>query len=82
LLVLASQYIFAPLLVIASWCNGSTSVFGTACLGSNPGGVTLNQSEKQSESEVEHSDFLFISISFAPYKDARDLPIILVVVDG
>ncbi len=22
------------------WCNGSTTVFGTVCLGSNPGGPT------------------------------------------
>ena len=23
------------------WCNGSTTVFGTVCLGSNPGGVAI-----------------------------------------
>ncbi len=26
--------------VIDQWCNGSTAVFGTACLGSNPGWST------------------------------------------
>lgn len=25
------------------WCNGSTAVFGTACLGSNPGGTTFKK---------------------------------------
>lgn len=28
----------------APWCNGSTPVFGTVCLGSNPGGATLKRS--------------------------------------
>lgn len=31
--------IFAPDFV--PWCNGSTTVFGTVCLGSNPGGTTF-----------------------------------------
>ena len=26
---------------IVSWCNGSTTVFGTVCLGSNPGETTI-----------------------------------------
>ena len=27
--------------MIVSWCNGSTAVFGSACLGSNPGETTI-----------------------------------------
>ena len=29
-----------PVLHIASWCNGSTADFGSACLGSNPDEAT------------------------------------------
>lgn len=32
-------FTFAPDFV--PWCNGSTTVFGTVCLGSNPGGTTF-----------------------------------------
>ena len=28
---------------IVSWCNGSTAVFGSACLGSNPGETTIEK---------------------------------------
>ncbi len=28
--------------MIVPWCNGSTPVFGTVSLGSNPGGTTRN----------------------------------------
>ena len=27
--------------MIVLWCNGSTAVFGSACLGSNPGKTTI-----------------------------------------
>jgi hypothetical protein len=27
--------------LFVSWCNGSTAVFGTACLGSNPSETTI-----------------------------------------
>ena len=32
--------------MIVLWCNGSTAVFGSACLGSNPGKTT---EEKESD---------------------------------
>jgi hypothetical protein len=40
--------IFAPLLkesnnMIVSWCNGSTAVFGSACLSSNLGETTTKK---------------------------------------
>ena len=28
-------------LIIVLWCNGSTTVFGAVCLGSNPRGTTI-----------------------------------------
>ena len=31
---------------IVLWCNGSTAVFGSACLGSNPGKTTYTYCEK------------------------------------
>ena len=31
------------IIMIVSWCNGSTAVFGSACLGSNPGETTINR---------------------------------------
>lgn len=54
---------------IASWCKGSTSGFGPASLGSNPGGVTKNQREnergKRSSKPNSHADFfLFILMLF------------------
>ena len=30
----------SPVVRIVLWCNGSTAVFGSACLGSNPGKTT------------------------------------------
>jgi hypothetical protein len=47
-------------MVIASWCKGSTSGFGPASLGSNPGGVTKNQNEKQTVIGVLSSDFFVL----------------------
>lgn len=32
---------FATLRGIVQWCNGSTTVFGSVCLGSNPGRTTF-----------------------------------------
>ena len=33
-------------ILIVPWCNGSTSDFGSACPGSNPGGTTENASNE------------------------------------
>ena len=34
----------SPVVRIVLWCNGSTAVFGSACLGSNPGKTTTCES--------------------------------------
>ena len=41
---------------LGSWCNGSTTVFGTVCLGSNPGRATLKRS-----SYIWETFFLWLS---------------------
>ena len=35
---------------IVLWCNGSTAVFGSACLGSNPGKTTLKSARDENSS--------------------------------
>lgn len=34
-------------MVIVPWCNGSTTDFGSVCLGSNPGGTTKNPAHRR-----------------------------------
>ena len=42
---------------IGLWCNGSTTVFGTVCLGSNPSNPALKSSASFAELfYVEHSN--------------------------
>ena len=36
--------------MIVLWCNGSTAVFGSACLGSNPGKTTQTEGAKSAPS--------------------------------
>lgn len=39
------QLILQTKIKIDPWCNGSTADFGSACLGSNPGGSTKNKNK-------------------------------------
>ena len=44
---------------IGLWCKGSTTVFGSVCLGSNPGSPTINI-----RFSLENRIFLFFSLFF------------------
>ena len=49
-------------ITIVLWCNGSTTVFGSVCLGSNPG-KTTHKKEGSPKAEWPNGFFLF----FCPY---------------
>ena len=59
---------------IVSWCNGSTTDFGSVCLGSNPGETTL---QKANIFIINMLAFLFLGLAptFAPHKQKNGSPV-------
>ena len=57
---------------IALWCNGSTTVFGSVCLGSNPGKATQSQSrparQLSAREPSRRSAFVASGVSAATHK--------------
>ena len=51
--------------MIVLWCNGSTAVFGSACLGSNPGKTTIIKAVTKVSA--------FIIVIILPSRNGEDL---------